>query len=286
MRANRKRHAILHAARANRRDDGTTAKMVLAILAVVAVLGAAVGLFAGFTRLRELWIEQCVITDVTRQVTIETGSHVKPGIVLDGFGLRNGANLALIDFKAKRAELMAKVPNIRTLAVSRKLPDRVVITVGEREPVARLALKGQRNATGRVVDAEGVVFMRRVGTEMLPVIREAHQPGTQPGKTLPPRARAALLLVSLCREQDFAGLNILEVDTSNQDYLVAVLGNYQRAKIAWEGMDEQTAVSRKRLVNNLMNLRDTINSGLGTRAVLWNATEPDRVYADLKEPIQ
>ncbi|MBO6167547.1 MAG: FtsQ-type POTRA domain-containing protein [Kiritimatiellae bacterium] len=288
MRGNRKTRATLFsAARSNRkRDDGSSLKIISGVVLSVALVALAAGVFFAFTHLRRLWLEQSTITDVARQVTIVTGSHVKSGVILDGFGLTNGANLATIDFKARRSELLGKVANIRSLSIERHLPDRVVITVAEREPVARLGVKGQKGTTGKVVDAEGVVFLRRVGTGMLPVIREARAPGTLPGKTLSGRAAAALKVVVACADGDLASLGILEVDASPRDYLLAVLGNYQRAKIAWEGMDEPVAGADDNMRTRLSNLRKAVNSNIATRAIIWNATERGCITADTKEPIQ
>lgn len=261
-------------------------KMAAAIAIAIASLAIVAFGVWGSMRLRELWLDQCIITDISRQVVVKTGQHVKAGVILDGLGLRNGENLALVDFKEKRQALLQRIPNIRALNISRHLPDRVEITVIERNPVARLGIKGSRTPTGRVVDSEGVVFSRRVGTGMLPTIREAHAPGTQAGKMLSSRARAALELLMLSSREEFSGLGILEIDISHPDYLLATLGNYQRAKIAWEGMDDLNATSRAKMASQYFYLRKTVLSNVTQRAVMWNATMEGRVTADTKEPIQ
>jgi len=286
MRENKKRKKLLHSAtRRIRRDDGSTGRLIGGIIAVVAGIALTIGLVTGVNALQKLWLEQCIIKDVSKQVTIVTGNHVKSGVILDGFGLKEGANLAQIDFKAKRLELLARVPNIKSLVIARQLPDRVKITVNEREPVARMGIKGQKNMTGRVVDADGVVFLRRIGTDMLPIIREPVSSGTMPGRSLSGRTASALKLVMLSADKEFSGLGILEVDTSPKDYLLAVLGNYQRAKICWDGIDEPTAGTEKNMLSQLRNLQRAVNSNIASRAILWNATEPGRVTADTKEPI-
>ena len=110
-------------------------------------------------------------------------------------------------------------------------------------------------------------------------------PAANPCLRLTGRALAALQLVTLCREPDFSGLGILDVDISKQDYLLAVLGNYQRAKIAWDGMDEPNSTNRRKLVETMSDLRDAVNSAIAARAIIWNATQPGRPTADTKEPI-
>lgn len=240
---------------------------------LLAVLALGVGLTVAYGKLRALWLEQCVLTDVARQVAIADGKMVKADVLLAEFGLVPGANLATIDFGKRRAEVLEKIPNLRTLQIVRHLPDRVEITFEEREPVARMNLRGNRRETGRVVDSEGVVFIRQRDTQMLPTIREAQAPGTPAGKTLSGRARAALQLLETVRESAFAELGVIEVDISKPDFLMAVLGNYSRLKISWPGMDERTPAGDAYLRRKLEKLVLNIRTRIAADAVIWNATD-------------
>lgn len=251
---------------------------VFVALAVLVVLG--IGVSVAYSRLRELWLEQCVLTDVSSQVTVSSGKMVSPDAILEAFGLRNGVNLALVDFAQKRADALRRYPILRSISVTRHLPDRVEIAVIERAPSVRIGVTGQRTETGRVADEEGVVFNCRRGTSALPVIREKERPGTQPGKRLEGRARAALELIEAARDPEFSELGVLEVDVSKADYLLATLGNYSRAKIAWEGMDGSLGSAKKALRGQLACLRDAIRARLSTNVKVWNATVPNRIYAD------
>ena len=132
-----------------------------------------------YGRLRDIWEEQCVITDYASQVSITDGRMVRADVIAGQFGIKNGANLAAIDFERRRREIMEKIPNIRNIRITRHLPNRVEIDVEERVPVARLGIKGRNDASGRVVDTDGVVFISSSGTQMLPTIREGAAPGTQ-----------------------------------------------------------------------------------------------------------
>ena len=298
MRKNRKRKATLHSAmKANKLEAGNKRRVWATALAFVLVAAALGGAVFAYQKLYGLWISQCVITDVARQVSVTTGQHIKPGLILESFDLRNGANLAHIDFGKKRAEILEKVPNIRALTIARHLPDRVDITVEEREPVARMSTvddKGvaRRTATGRVVDAEGVVFIRQAGTQLLPTIFERESRFTKPGQRLSGRALAALRLLEFCRDGAAAKLGIQRVNATRPDDLVAILGNYSQAKIAWEGMDAPTAETRAAMEKQVTHLVQAFQTRLATPSngvvstVTWNATEPGVVYADTKEPIQ
>ena len=160
----------------------------------------------------------------------------------------------------------------------------MIVTAEERTPVARMELRGKNVLSGRVVDTEGVVFLWQRGTETLPTIREARVP-TPKGQRITRRTLAALRLVEICREPEFAELGILEVDVSKPDFLLATLGNYATVKIAWEGMDEQTPASHGDLVRKLELLRKAIRSRVAADAVIWNATMPDTITGDTQKKL-
>ena len=258
---------------------------LLFALAVIFVFAVAVGLIAGYNKLQSIWLEQCVIEDPSMQVTIASGKMVKADVLAGEFGLRKGANLALIDFSARRREILHKIPNLKEINIVRTLPGKVSITIEERTPVARMNIRGRRSETGRVVDADGVVFTWQRGTQMLPVIRETQAPGTAPGGRLTGRAFAALRLLMASQEAGRSELGVLEVDIAKRDYLLATLGNYARAKVAWEGMDDPTPATQANLERQLDLLTKAIRSHIGANALIWNATDtssPGRIYADPK----
>ena len=258
-----------------------------AIIALVVLAAIATGVTLGYEKLRAMWLEQCVVRDVNEQVEIVAGTMVKADVVAGEFGLKNGANLALIDFDEKRKAILKKIPNLKAVSIARRMPDKVTIVTEERVPIARMNIHGSRKTSGKVVDSEGVVFMCERGTRLLPVVREPIAPGTQPGHRLTGRTKAALELIETCRDGEFQELGILEVDSSSPDYLLATLGaNYAKLKIAWEGMDQDsTPASRTSLKRQLKHLVQAMRSNVGEDAVVWNATDfskPGRIYADTK----
>ena len=170
-------------------------KRLVAVLVALLAAAALAGIAAGYSRLAELYCEQCVITDMAEQVEIMSGKMVKPDVIAENMGLRPGANLAKIDFSAKRADILKKIPTLRSVTVTRRLPDKVYIVAEERTPVAKMGIRGQRGTTGRVVDSEGMVFLCQRGTQLLPTISEPHAPGTQPGHAIGGRAAAAYVCV-------------------------------------------------------------------------------------------
>ena len=270
----------------NKIERKSGSRGVLVAAGAVLLVIAAIGLSMAYTTLRNLYSSQCIVTDAPSQVVVTSGKLVKGDAVAEALGLRNGTNLAETDFSARRQVVRKKYPAIRDISITRQLPNRVTIHVEEREPAVRLNICGRKGDTGRVADADGVVFQCRRGTGLLPTIREAQAPGTAAGRQLQGRAMSALRLAGACRDQEFQELGLLEIDLSKADYLTATLGSYKTAKIAWEGMDESSESSRKCLIATLRNLRDAIRANIDPGITTWNATCAGRVYADTKEKIR
>lgn len=268
--------------RIERRGKNPLALLVAGI--IVAALAVALAA-AGFGKLRALYLEQCVVTDLSRQVSVTSGTMVKADVIQDVLGLRAGANLATIDFVAKRRELLERIPNLLSVRITRQLPDRVTVVTEERTPVARIGATGSRANLGRVADAEGVVFCWQRGTQTLPVVRVAEPSAVAPGNRISGRALAALRLVEACQDPKLSELGILEVDSTPHDYLLATLGNYSKLKIAWEGMDEPSPAAQAALMRCLGNLHDAMRSKVVPGVVIWNATIEGRIFADTQEKL-
>lgn len=263
----------------NKIDNPNRRKKILATLGLLALLAIAVGIGIAYSHLRGIWLEQCAITDMETQVSITDGKMVRSDVVASELGLRNGSNLALIDFKERREHILKKIPNIRDIRITRQLPDKVTVVVEERIPIAKLNFVGNRNITGRVVDTEGVVFETLRGTQTLPTIREAARPGTLKGSKIEGRVLAALRLIELCRE-DYREFGVLEANAAKPDYILITLSSYSQAKVAWSGMDNPTDTTMPDLVGRLDNLKKAIDADIGSGIRMWNATQPGRVYAD------
>lgn len=259
--------------KANRIEQGRRPRGPVFVAAAALLAALAAGAVFGFGKLRDLYLEQCVITDMAAQVSVTDGKMVKADVLAENLGLRVGANLALIDFGRRREEVLRRIPTLRSVTISRRLPDKVVVVAEERTPVAKMGLKGRRGPTGRVVDAEGMVFECARGTVLLPTIVESQLPGTPPGRELKGRPLDALRLVVTCREPRFMELGVQDVDTSHPDYLLATIGsNYSKVKIAWDDMDD--------LAWKLARLLEIIRSGAVGPVRTWNATMRNSITAD------
>ena len=91
----------------------------VAILSMLAIAAVAIGLFMAYSTLRDMWLEQCVVTDAAGQIHVTSGKMVKGDVIANAFGLKNGANLATIDFAEKRREVLEKYPAIRDIKIER-----------------------------------------------------------------------------------------------------------------------------------------------------------------------
>ncbi len=271
--------------RRTRQNSQRTRWIAAAVILLLACGAAVAGMAVAVGTLRDMWREQCRVTDRELDVVITSGKMVHPDIITLCFGLTNGANLATIPFAELRTKLLARIPNIRDLKIERRLPNRVTIDVIEREPAVRVApVKGHAD-TGLVADLDGVVFPFSSNVSALPVIREAEKPGTPPGKHLVGMAAAALRLVDAAAAPELASLVVQEIDTSHKDYLLVTLGDYSRAKIAWDHMLDDSRQARESLKRQLRHLSSVIASRVITQPTLWTATDygkPGRIYA--KDP--
>ena len=269
--------------KSNRIERPRAPRALLVTLALISASALIIALLVGYGRLKAVYLEQCVIHDLAAQVSITAGKMVKEDVIAECFGLHVGANLAEIDFTEKRAEVLDRIHTLRDISITRHLPDRVTIVAEERTPVAKLGIRGLRNSTGKVVDTDGMVFVCRRGTQLLPTIYEPTSPGTASGHKVKERAFAALKLIETCREPKFAELGVQDVDTSKPDYLVATLGNYSKAKIAWDQMDDWSVKSQADLESQLSNLIMVIRSQTAPGTRTWNATIHNRIFADTQE---
>lgn len=271
-------------ARKNTISSDRGRQRALAIVIVMAAIAVAL-LSYGLFKLHELWLEQCVVTDVGRQVEVDDGKMIKGGLIISCFRITNGVNLAKLDYDRLRADTLRKFPQLRSITVRRRLPDGLKISIEEREPLVRLGISGKREPTGRVADSDGIVFRRSNGVGALPLIREPSASTTAPGRSLGDRGRAAMRLIEALQTPDFSDLGILEADISVRDFITVTFTDYARAKIAWDGMDTDSPASRANMQRQLRHLRDAIRSRVGAGATMWNATDtsvPGRIFTERK----
>lgn len=211
-----------------------------------------------------------VLNDLRDDVTITTGKTLTPDLVCEFLGLKKGINLQSVKIDRKRRELLEKAPNIRDVKIERSLPNKLSITITEREPIARVGM----GPNGRVIDGEGVVFVRYPGTGGLPLVKGAAEfAELKPGERLCENGLAAIRLIDNTLRPD-CKLRLYAVDTAKPDYLMLTFSDYRQAKFAWEGMSDEQKDTREAMQRQLDNLANAMNNEIGRGFRMWDATLP------------
>lgn len=277
----RKKDKVSRLAAGGRRVTGVmTADLppgVRTLLALLAcVVAAGVGGWLCWTVFKAYYFHSqslFVLHNVRDDVTITTGKTLTPDLVCEVLGLHEGINLFSIPIEQKRRELLEQAPNIRDITIVRRMPDKLTITIVEREPIARVG------ANGRVVDEEGVVFVRYAGTGGLPLIKGSEEfAQIKPGERVQGNEMAAVRLVNNSLRPE-CRLRLLAVDASKDDYLLLTFSDYRQAKFAWGGMQDDQKDTVLRMQKHFDNLAKAMESAIGKPRVMWDATLPSRIFA-------
>ena len=212
-----------------------------------------------------------VLNDLREDVTITTGKTLTPNVVCEFFGLKEGVNLLSVPIDRKRRALLKIAPHIRDIKIARRLPNKLSITIIERDPVALV-----KTASGgmQVVDTEGIVFIRNNDTNGLPLITgpDGASP-IEPGARLCDRKMAAVRLIgNTLRPGCKARLQI--VDTTKPDYLTLIFSDDREAKIAWPDMLNNRKDTKAEMQERLDSLVSMMNNEVGIHVKKWDARLP------------
>lgn len=162
---------------------GPVAGKILMALLVLAAIGAAFG--------ANMWKRDLSVTKIRTRGNV----IVQREEILKLAAIETNARVFDVDLDAVQRRV-AKNPFVRAVAVTRDVPDGIIIEVDERKPVAALALDRLL-----LIDGEGVVLppVRSDAVFDLPVINGVvSAAGCVPGKTVRSAAvRDALLLLDL-----------------------------------------------------------------------------------------
>jgi hypothetical protein len=241
-------------------------KGILLPIALAAVVsGVFFCAYKTYRKLLDICNSQSVVIDETEQIKIHATPHFSEANIRESFGLKNGCNLAMIDFRAKREQILKKRPLLSDITITRNLTRKsVTITAEERRPVARINYK--RNGAGReswlVVDLDGVVFDYSLNdSQMLPVIKESAA-SAEKGEKISGKALWGLRLTELCTSRELSGLHLSEIDVSNDIYLIARTRDYSSIKLLWSYITEHGTHNTGNMRDALMKIRDIINTDL------------------------
>jgi hypothetical protein len=239
------------------------------LLVWIVLAGAIV---AGFPWGVRAYFRSCPLY-VLRRATVETGGTLPADDVRSYLRLHEGSMpLFGTDISRQRDALLRDAPAVRDIVVSRHLPDRLVVRIVEREPLARLG------RTARVLDTEGCVFVRYNGIEALPVITGFDLIAAVPGARLRGQAQAAIEVLERCRAAE-TELPVAEVDISREDALLCTMVDQRQVLLAWDNMGTRSAGSLAALDGRLRELLAAMHSDRGRDRRLWDVTVAGRVYA-------
>jgi hypothetical protein len=221
-------------------------------------------------------------TFVMRQLDVDGGETMSPALVRDLLAAGSGDNRIMIgmplfgfDMEDTRREFLLRALNIKTLRMTRLLPDKLVVRVVERRPIMRI------EPGGLVVDDEGVIFPRYVSVGGLPLLTGVDGIQASQGSALTGMARAAVFLITCLEKKPFQ-LPVTMIDAAMPDYLVLTLIDQKQVTIAWDGMLEKHGGSQEGvldLLTKLSELSRAMNTPAGRSKRFWNATVKGRFTA-------
>jgi cell division protein FtsQ len=212
---------------------------------------------------------------VIKNLIIQEGTVISSDLIKEYTRIKEGMNLFAFDLAKIRKDFVRQSPNVKSVKITRQLPDTLLINIIERKPMARV---GRRSSF--VADDEGYVFSLRTGYHELPVITGYRDPNLRPGSRLCGMALAALEVLEACYDQKI-GLHIDEVEVNNPEYLVLYVpeGNtVKQIDMSWQDMGKRTSESKKKLVEKLSWIIKTLQSEEGRRSLRLNATLDGRFF--------
>lgn len=191
------------------------------------------------------------------------GDVIEPERVIEYAGLNAYSNLFEIDIRGVREHLIAAVPRIEAVEISRFLNGVLAVEVMERIPVARICMESYH----LTVDAAGYVLGPSTGLRLLPVISGHYGHGVRPGMFLGgTRVMNALEVLEVCENTPIGqAVRIESIDLADRDALTLRLDDGAAVLLAWRGMSEHSAESRghleRKLVKLVENIRQAASSG-------------------------
>jgi cell division protein FtsQ len=179
--------------------------------ALIAVAFVAAALYA-FHRVEQFLIAdpRFMFDDPDNSIVVAGAEHASRRVIESVFANDFGRSIYLIPISDRRLKLKT-VDWIRDATVTRIWPNRLIVQVSERKPVAFITL-----ATGRpgLIDGDGVILPQAQDRFMLPVVT-----GVRASDPLPERRDRVGRMMRLMKEIGDSGKNISEVDVADRDNL-------------------------------------------------------------------
>ncbi len=266
-RAAPKGHLLMVSARAGERGRDRRHKFAAVLLLLVACAGAGWAAVAGVGLLGESLFSS---NDrfLIRDIDVRGAGRLPPAFLREQVGVKPGENLFAVDLERIRLNLES-TPMIREAVVRRDLPDRLVVQVKERLPLARIA----EGAGGRpmTVDRDGRV-LGLARQQNLPLITGLSERGLGPGSDIrEPAVQAALQVVSYCDANKVgAVIKLARIDVRQTGYLELLLEDGARVPFGKDRIEER-----------LERLADVVR----TAAALGRSIESADLTVDANVPV-
>lgn len=200
---------------------------------------------------------------IVKTVDVRTDGLIKPEQIRLRAGVRKNENLFGLDLQRVKRDL-EMVPQIKTAAVDRVLPDTLRLRITERLPLAQVIIfkqqsEGELTRMVYWLDANAVLMhpidakntTLGSSTKWMPLIIGIDQIDLMPGRAVQsPQLESALSLISRLDLSPMAGLaHVCEIDVSGRNTLELTTWQGGRIRLALHGLDRQ--LKRWRQVHDL-----------------------------------
>jgi cell division protein FtsQ len=190
----------------------STARIVMIAVAFCAVLIASLYLFHQFEQflIRDPRFALNGVEGDVGSIEIAGASHASRTQIERVFSIDLGRSVYLLPLTERR-EALRSVDWIKDASIARLWPNRVVVSIEERKPVAFLTLAASRFA---LIDDEGVILPTAPDRFTLPVLS-----GVRASDPLESRRDRVHRMLRLTRDLGGEAQNISEIDVSDRDNL-------------------------------------------------------------------
>lgn len=187
-----------------------------------------------------------------------SGDVVTPKLISEYLGLNSCSNIFAFNITEERELLLKKVPRIKEARFERRLPGELIITISERQPLARLDM----NSYYLTIDRDGRVLGPSSGLKGLPAVAGHGLSNVRPGVQIEQRKIArALALISACESSPSGNIVKLKtIDVSGDDSLDLTLADGEKVEFAWNDMEHDSPAARDSLACKLSQLAESLRS--------------------------
>ena len=207
-------------------------------------------------------------------IRTQKGAVISPTLVREYTQLREGKNLFEFNIREIRNDFMENMPNLKSMIITRHLPDTLTIDMVERVPLARMG-----SSKTLVADSEGCVFAKS-GALGLPVVTGYQDKKLGPGSRIQDMGLAALQVLDACSDPDL-GLNVDSVRVTKRDYVVVRIrydGKRKELDLKWTDMGDRTFISGQDLLKQLNRWARLLETKKSRKHTRFDGTFSDRMY--------